>query len=177
MTGYRIVMLDNNHGHIEALRAKAGVNCKEILSFNTIAAAMQWIDTKDHVDVIVSNAFLETENVFEFLKAVKQNESHNWIQFILVCTEVNDLTSFLNKTAEKTARILGADKYIMMSEFCPERLLKEIEASLPNMPPQKELDPIGEALGVPREPNEVPVNVNEAQKDGPKLKGEQPESI
>jgi|GEM_PF-467689 len=177
MDGYRILMLDNDPAHVEALRAKAGPNCKEILTFDKISRAMQWIDTKDHVDVIVSNAFLKTENVFEFLKGVKQNEAHNWIQFILICAEANQLTSFFNKTAEKTARILGADKYIMMAEFCPERLLKEIEASLPNMPSQKELDPLGEALGVPRDPDEVPIDVNEAQKSGPKLKGEKLDSI
>lgn len=156
--GYRILVLDDMPQHIEALRMAAHEGGHEIISRRTVADAMMWLNTRDHVDVIVSATHLEDESVFEFLNKVKSNPCHNWVQFVMLSTNTSDLAIFLDETLRHTAKLLGADKYVVMREFCPWRLLKEIEASFPAMPPQKEQDPIRDALYIPRPASELPDN-------------------
>lgn len=160
---YRILMLDDRPERVEEVRTVASQAGHELVSCRTVAGAMDWLNTKDHVDVIISGAFLENESVFDFLKAVKSDPRHSWVQFVMLCTEPGELALFMDDTVRNAARLLGADKYVMLPEFSPKRLLREIEASLPNMVPQVVQDPIRDALGHPRPVHEVPDSVEDAQ--------------
>lgn len=153
--GYRILLLHDNHHEVDAFRTIVEGKGHQLKAISSILEAMNWLNEKDHIDVAVSNVHLENESVFEFLKQIKGNHHHNWMQFIMLCSEPGDLAQFVNKQIEQAAYMLGADKYIIMAEFSAERLLKEIEASMPNQPPQHVQDPIGDALRIPRAAQDV----------------------
>lgn len=161
--GYRILLLINDKSDTEAIAEAAVAEGHEVVARRSVAEAMAWINTRDHVDVIVSDAYLADESVFDFLKAVKTDDRHNWMQFVIVCSQPSSLSVFLNECVSGAAKVLGADKYIIMDEFCPIRLLKEIKASLPELPPLKDQDPVGDALCIPPPPEKTPNDVNEAQ--------------
>lgn len=152
---YRILALMNEAAHVDALRSECESRDFELRHMRTIEQAMNWLDTKDHMDVIVSDVHLQNESVFDFLKRIKSEEAHQWIQFVLVCTNPSELAKFVNSQVQQAAQMLGADKYIMMHDFDPCRLLDELESSLPNSPPQKEQDPVHDNLGVPRPTGEM----------------------
>lgn len=162
--GYRILMLSDHPDHLAAFTDLAQKAGHQVLALHSVRESMNWLNAKDHVDVIVCHAFLESESVFEFLKAVKHDPRHDWVQFIVLSCGQSELTKFLDPTVKDAAHILGADKYINMREFNPDRLLKEVEASFPEMPPQKDQDPIRDAISIPRPVDDVPENVDEAQR-------------
>jgi CheY-like chemotaxis protein len=152
---YRILLLNDSPKETELLEAACRNAGHELTSMPSIAAAMDWLNKKDHIDVIVSEVHLEDENVFDFLKAVKSDPRHDWVQFIMVCTSTSDLAATMDNQLQQAARILGADKYVMMPDFDASRLLKEIIASLPDQPPQHEQDPVRDSLGLPRPAEEI----------------------
>jgi CheY-like chemotaxis protein len=153
--GYRILALIENADECRQLSAAAASRGHEVVHMRTIAEAMNWLNSRDHMDVIVSSVHLQNESVFEFLKAVKQDPRHDWIQFVMLCTAPNELAQFLNDQIERAAYVLGADKYLMMPELDARRLLDEIEASLPGQPPQKEQDTARDNAAVPRPTEEI----------------------
>ncbi len=100
---------------------------------------MAFLETKDHVDIIVAAAHLENESVFEFLKRVKAADSHlRDVPFVMLCAEPGTLGLLTSPAVEVAAGIMGADQYLLMTEFDAERLMQEIEPLLPPIP-HKEL--------------------------------------
>lgn len=101
---------------------------------------MLFLDTKDHVDLIISAVHLEEESVFEFLNKVKAPQSvHKDVAFVMLCMEPNPLASVINKSTELAGKLMGADRYLYMPEFDANRLIVEIADLLPPVP-MKELD-------------------------------------
>lgn len=163
VTGYRIFFLDDNPEHIKVLMEAGGLGGHEIIVRNTLQESMDWLNKKNHMDVIVTSVHLREESIFQFVKAVKEDPRHNWVQVILLAPAQIDLAKFMERSLKQVAGGVGADKYIVMDKFDAVRLLKEIQASLPEMPPQKQLDPIRDALGEPRPGDQVPEDVTDAQ--------------
>lgn len=131
---YRILTLDNpeNIGKLKAACKSAG---HEVVPVYTISEAMQFLETKDHVDVIVAAAHLERESVFEFLKKVRHADSHlHDVKFLMLCAEPGPLGKATSTTVEIAANAMGADKYILMPVFNAEELIREIKELLPPIP-------------------------------------------
>lgn len=105
----------------------------------TIEKAMAFLETRDHVDVIVAAAHLEQESVFEFLSQVKAPDSHlKDVPFLVLCAEPGTLAFLTSPAVEVAANIMGADQYLLMPNFNPEILMEAIESHLPPIP-RKEL--------------------------------------
>ncbi len=135
---YRILTLENPD-NIEKLNEACKRAGHQVVPAPTIMQAMAFLETKDHVDLIISAAHLENESVFEFLKRVKSADSHlRNVPFLILCAEPGPLGLLSSPAVEVAANIMGADRYLLMTEFDPERLMHEIEPLLPAVP-SKEL--------------------------------------
>jgi PleD family two-component response regulator len=136
---FRILTLEDAD-NIEKLK----IACKEaghqVVPATTITLAMDFLKTKDHVDVIIAAAHLQSESIFEFLKQVKATDSHlHAVPFVMLSSDPGFIATITSPAIELAANLMGADKYLLMTEFDAERLMKEIEPLFPAIP-RKELD-------------------------------------
>lgn len=131
---YRILTLDNPE-NIDKLKVVCKLAGHEVVPVFTISEAMQFLLTKDHVDVIVAAAHLERESVFEFLKKVRLPDSHlHDVKFLMLCAEPGPLGMATSSTVEIAANVMGVDKYLLMPVFNPEQLIQEITELFPPIP-------------------------------------------
>jgi CheY-like chemotaxis protein len=137
---YRILVLDTAE-HINRLERACREGGHEIVSVSHIAEGLEFLRRKDKVDVVVSAVHLEGESVFDFLREMKNDPVHCDVPFIMICSEPSEIAVYVNEHIEQAAEVLGADKYLMMDEYDGGRLLREIEASLPDLLPRRFEDP------------------------------------
>ncbi|MBX3150315.1 MAG: hypothetical protein K2Z81_09220 [Cyanobacteria bacterium] len=136
---YRILALDTLE-HIDLLRISAQAAGHEVVAVTRIAEAMHFLNTKDHVDVVVSAVHLEQESVFDFLKEMKKSPLHKDVPFMMLCSEPGEFAMAVNRSVQSAATVMGVDKYLTMPEYDVHRLMKEIVAMIPDRPPSKEQD-------------------------------------
>lgn len=134
---YRIMALDSAE-HIEALTLACQLDGHQVVPVLTIAEGMKFLNTRDHIDIVISAVHLENESVFDFLKQVRTLPEHKNVRFMMICSEPSALAESLNQTVKATAEIMGVDKYLMMQDYDTERLMKELTAMLPTRLPNKE---------------------------------------
>jgi CheY-like chemotaxis protein len=131
---YRILTLENPD-NIEKLKEACKAAGNQVVPVRTITEAMVFLETKDHVDVIVAAAHLQNESVFDFLKQVKDEASHlKSVPFLMLCAEPGMLGLITSPAVEVAATISGADKYLLMAEFDANLLIEEISQLLPPIP-------------------------------------------
>ncbi|MFA7339956.1 MAG: hypothetical protein WC028_24475 [Candidatus Obscuribacterales bacterium] len=131
---YRILALENPE-NIDKLKEAWKSAGHQVVPVLTISQAMAFLDSRDHVDLIISAVHLEEESVFEFLQRIKAPDSmHKDVAFVMLCMEPNTLAPAINKSTELAGKLLGADKYIYMQEFDAELLIAEVEPLLLNVP-------------------------------------------
>jgi CheY-like chemotaxis protein len=131
---YRILCLEDpeNMDRLTAACKQAG---HQVVPMTTITHAMNFLETKDHVDVIVAATHLQSESVFEFLKRVRDAESHlKDVPFLMLCANHSMLAVLTSPGVELAAAIKGANKYVLMTEFDAQLLMAEIEPLLPPIP-------------------------------------------
>jgi CheY-like chemotaxis protein len=131
---YRILTLENEE-NIEKLKNACKAAGHEVVPMLTIKHAMAFLETKDHVDCIVAAAHLQNESVFEFLRRVRSAGSHlKDSPFVVLCADPGLLARVTSPAVETAAKSMGADKYVLMSEFDAHRLIEEITPLLPPIP-------------------------------------------
>jgi len=136
---YRILTLENPE-NIAKLKDACKSAGQQVVPVQSITEAMVFLETKDHVDVIVAAAHLQNESVFEFLQQVKHEASHlKKVPFLMLCAEPGTLGLVTSPAVELVAELMGADKYLLMAEFDANLLIEEISQLLPPVP-SKELD-------------------------------------
>jgi CheY-like chemotaxis protein len=137
---YRILTLEDAE-NIDKLKDACRDAGHQVVPVLTIRQAMEFLDIKDHVDVIISATHLHHESVFDFLRRVKSADSiHRNVPFVMLCLEPGGLGRMTSDVVESVAEIMGADHYILMPKFDADELLKQIEPLFPPVP-LKELDP------------------------------------
>lgn len=128
---YRVLVLDGKNDHmpriVEACK-KAG---QEVVPCWSVQDAFKFLDTKDHVDVIVVEAFMEEESVFDFLKAAKEMPEHRDVPIVIMAAEPSAIGLFCMPSVAQSAEVLGAYKFIVMPKFDEMHLVREILAILP----------------------------------------------
>lgn len=131
---YRILTLENPE-NIEKLKQACKSAGHQVVPCFTIAEAMKFLESKDHVDVIVAAAHLENESVFSFLQKVKSSDCilHK-AHFFMLCADPGMLALVTSPSVEIAANLMGADKYLLMPEFDAEKLMAEIEELFPAKP-------------------------------------------
>ena len=82
------------------------------------------------IDLIISAVYLESSDVFDFLKAVKNNREWNEIPFVLYCSAISTFARSVRGGLKIAAESLGADLYITMEKFDPALLAKQVEECL-----------------------------------------------
>lgn len=131
---YRILLLENPE-NVEKLKHACKRAGHQVVPCFTIAEAMRFLETKDHVDVIVAAAHLENESVFNFLQKVKRSDCilHK-ANFVMLCANPGVLATVTSPSVEVAANLMGADKYLLMPEFDAEKLMSELEELFPAVP-------------------------------------------
>lgn len=141
---YRVLVLDGKSDHMPRLTAACKRAGQEVVPCHSIKEAFAFLVTKDHVDVILAEAFLSDESVFEFLKTAKSTPEHKDVPIMIVASEPGAVANFCMPGVEIASRRLGAFKFIVLPEFDEDLLVREIQAILPVQKlPRKEQDPTG----------------------------------
>jgi CheY-like chemotaxis protein len=136
---YRVLTLENPE-NIDKLRECCKRAGHEVVPVHTIAEAMAFLNSKDHVDLIISAVHLQSESVLEFLQRVKAPDStHRNVVFVMLCVEPGQIGSVTNDLNARAGAMMGADEYLLMPVFDAEELMAKITPLLPPMP-AKELD-------------------------------------
>jgi CheY-like chemotaxis protein len=123
---YKLLLVENEQ-HAAALREACRSTDEVLVAVHTIRSAIDFIETKDHVNVILAAAHLEHESVFDFLHMARNSEHLRDVPFIMFCAEPGEVATHFNSTVEKLAYKLGADKYLMMPTFDADLVLAEVE--------------------------------------------------
>lgn len=136
---FRIMVLDNQE-NINTLTEACRKAGHQVVPVLRISEGMNFLDTKDHIDIVVSRVHLEHESVFDFLKEVKSRPQHKDVRFMMVCENPGELAKAVDETVRTAAEIMGVDKYLTMNGYDVKRLIKEIAAIVPDTLPKKEKD-------------------------------------
>lgn len=70
-----------------------------------------------HFDLIISRVHLEHDDVFQFLKAVKNDDKLHKIPFLVICTSLSPLANFQHQSVSQIVSCLGAADYLSLNEF------------------------------------------------------------
>jgi CheY-like chemotaxis protein len=136
---YRILVLDDDLNQMEKIKAACLLVGQEVIAVSTISEGMHFLTTKDHVDVVVAEAFLENESVFEFLKTLKSMPDHQDVPVMVLAVDPGQIGQFCSELMKETSKVFGAHKFLVMAEFDLEHLMREIAALLPeDKTPKKE---------------------------------------
>jgi response regulator RpfG family c-di-GMP phosphodiesterase len=133
---YRIMVLDTKE-NIGLLTEACLRDGHQVVPVLTISEGMHFLDTKDHIDIVISRVHIETESVFDFLKEVKSRDHHKNVRFMMICSNPSEFAKAVDETVRTAAEIMGVDKYLTMSTYDVGRLMKEIEAIIPRTLPKK----------------------------------------
>ena len=130
---WRLLFLDNFENN-----RQLKLTCKDegyaVVSALTMQDAWAFLDGKDHVDVIVCAAHLQEESVFDFLKAVRENEVHRDVTFLILSLEPGATGARLDHSAARSGMALGASAYLIMPKFDTCELLAQIKQLQPSVP-------------------------------------------
>lgn len=139
---YRILVLDDDRQQMEKIKAACLLVGQEVVPVSTISEGMHFLTTKDHVDVVVTEAYLEDESVFEFLKALKAIPDHQDVPVMVLAVDPGQIGQFCSQMMQQTFKVFGAHKFLVMAEFDLEHLMREIAALLPEdkIPKKEEAD-------------------------------------
>ncbi len=136
---YRILVLDDDKEQMEEIKIACLAVGQEVVPVTSIRQGLRFLETKDHVDVIVAEAFLENESVFELLRKLKELPDHQDVPVMIMAVNPGQIGQFCNDMLKHTSKLLGAYKFLVMSKFDVEHLMREIKAILPvETTPKKE---------------------------------------
>jgi len=130
---FRILIVDNIE-HTDQLKEACKDVGYSVVACHTIDEAFAFLDDKDHADVIICAAHLEEESIFDFLRRLRLDPSHEKTMIMILALEAGPVGAKFNATAEKTGQLLGADAFLNMPEFDAVQLIAEIKKLLPAVP-------------------------------------------
>lgn len=127
----RILIFREDPGPLKPLR-KALQAHHELVFAEKLPEAMQ-ILRDNSFDLIICRVHMDTANIFDFIKALREDEALAAIPFVCLSSERSQLSKFLDTNLEHAALICGADRYLVLNQFCTgdtcdfEALRKAIE--------------------------------------------------
>jgi CheY-like chemotaxis protein len=162
---YRILFLDSA-GHVELLKT----TCKDVgfvvVGAETIAEAMAFLEGKNHVDVIVCAAHLESESMFAFLRHVRAHPTHATSMFLILSLEAGALGTFIDRSAARAGVALGANAYAIMPTFDALALVAHIRELQPGIPTLLQVETPDEKLSRSRAATRDSVRLARARSEG-----------
>lgn len=130
---FRILIMDTVE-HANQVKAACRVAGHSVIAVHTIDKAFEFLEGRNHVDVIVCAAYMEDENLFEFLKRLRNNPVHKETMFLTLALRPGSAATSMNASTESAGKVLGADGFVSMPQFDARRLIAEIEKLLPFVP-------------------------------------------
>jgi CheY-like chemotaxis protein len=130
---FRILIMDTIE-HTDQLKLACKSDGLSVVSAQSIKEAFQFLDGKDHADVIVCAAYLEDEGVFDFLLRLRKDPIHTKSMFMILALAPGPVGIKLNAQVEIAGRQLGADAFLSVPEFDAELIIAEIHKLLPLVP-------------------------------------------
>jgi CheY-like chemotaxis protein len=130
---YRVLFL-HDPDQIERLKETCKEHGYAVVGAATIEEAMAFLEGKDHVDVIVCGAHLETESMFAFLQTVRGHSMHAGTMFLILSLEAGANGAWLDRSAARAGIALGANAYTVMPLFDPAALIAQIREMQPDVP-------------------------------------------
>lgn len=131
---YRILILQETPGELLELQASLSAY-HELIFVRRIDEALEVLG-QTAIDLIISRVHLEQACVFEFIKQVKQNPQFCQVPILCFCGKQTAASYLLDSVVSRTTELLGADKYLSLSDFCCDEYLdceglrREIESCL-----------------------------------------------
>lgn len=130
---FRILFLDGSP-HVDRLKEACKDDGYVVVGAETIAEAMAFLEGKNHVDVIVCAAHLETESMFAFLEHVRADELHKVTKFLILSLASGTHGARLDRSAAQAGALLGANDYVIMPTFDAPALIACIRELQPDVP-------------------------------------------
>ncbi|HEY9733825.1 MAG TPA: hypothetical protein V6C89_18085, partial [Drouetiella sp.] len=127
----RILVLIESDSYLQKLTTSCAALGQEVVSFSNLEDAFVFLETRDHVDVCIAEAFLKDESSFDFLRRMKTMPHHSKVPVMLVAWEPGEVAKFCAETVASTSAVLGAYKFLIMPDFDVEHTMKEVQAVLP----------------------------------------------
>lgn len=97
--------------------------------FNNTSEAQSFLKQYDPA-LIVCAVHLQNDDVFKFLSSVKENSATEKIPFVFYCAEPDRFNEFATPELVKKGKILGARKYILLTQFNANALLEQLNDCL-----------------------------------------------
>ncbi|CAN5507772.1 hypothetical protein BH10CYA1_BH10CYA1_40290 [soil metagenome] len=139
---YRILVLVEEPAHMQLIVESCKKLKQEVVPVQTIEAALKFLETKDHVDACIAEAFLQNESSFDFLSRMKKLPGHKDVPVMLVALAPGEVARFCRESMETAASVLGAYKFLIMPDFDLDQMIREVQSLLPvKKIPKKEADP------------------------------------
>lgn len=135
---YRILVLVESEEHLAKIKVSCAALGQEVVSFLNLEQAFTFLETKDHVDVCIAEAFLQDESSLDFLRRMKHMPDHSKVPVMLVAWEPGEVARFCAETVASTSTMLGAYKVLIMPDFDVEQMMREVQAVLPVRRPPKQ---------------------------------------
>jgi len=130
---FRVLILDDIE-HVNQLKAACKNAGHSVVPAHTVKEAMSFLDGTNHADVIICAAYLEDEDIFEFLKRLRKNPAHKTTMFMILALAPGPLGIKMNHVVEIAGHQLGSDVFISMPVFDAVQLIAEIKKLLPLVP-------------------------------------------
>lgn len=130
----RILILEEAPGPLRALRKS--LEGRHELEFAADPLSALSIVKHKKIDLIIARMHLEQSNVFEFIRAIKEDNRYKEIPLLCFCGKRSEMAKIMDETLAHATQVFGADKYISLDHFCIEdncdfeSLRREIEAVL-----------------------------------------------
>jgi CheY-like chemotaxis protein len=129
-----ILILQEHAGSMQALRKSLGEHHR--LHFvSDVPAAMKFLNNSQ-IDLIIARVHLEEGNVFEFIRAIKENIKLKNIPLVCFCGSRSEIAHTIDHTLARVSAVFGVDRYISLDRYCVEddcdfiALRQEIESVL-----------------------------------------------
>lgn len=127
---YRIMIVDGQSVQLDQIKEACKNAGQEVVSVTLVDEAKEFLTVKDNVDVIVAEAFLKEDNIFELLKLIKEDPHYKEVPVILMASEPGVAGQQFIESIEHIANILGVYRFVYMQEFDLKRLMLEIRVVL-----------------------------------------------
>lgn len=135
------MIVGGKYPHLQQIKTALKNSGVEVVSVSNTSEGQEFLDSKDHVDLILSEAFLENDDVFELLRLVRHDPAQNEVPMLIFADEPSNVGQGSIDSISTAANLLGAHAFIHMPEFSLPQLMNEIEAILARCgAPRKQAD-------------------------------------
>jgi CheY-like chemotaxis protein len=126
----QILILEENRREFDQLRRCIESNGHTVWRSTKINDALDFL-RRYKIDLIISAIALDEVDVFDFLRAVKNNGDTASIPFVFYCADNAQHERYATDTIKAAGNVLGTRKFIFLPEFNGKKLWEELSECMP----------------------------------------------